>query len=730
MALIHIEPVPPRCTPGAVLAFVCSAAKLDGREVGKIALVARGATVEVPDAKAAGAVAALDGATFGPKPVRARFAGKHDFTDADHFGNLSRLLDLEAKAEQEEARRRAQAEEGSPLGDGATLTRLALCDAEFGLGGRLLLTFARKTPGELLPPSRLGPGSPVVLSQTNVNRRVPSYRGVVYDRDAGTVGVAIDPPDDELPDDATWRIDLSPDEVSRLRQQDALRRAAAAAGDRLAELRAVLLGEREPEFSDRESGDGSRESGKPPPTPNPDSGPPTPDKLNPPQREAVEFALAAKDVAIIHGPPGTGKTTTVVEVIRRAVARGDTVLACAPSNHAVDHLLVKLLAAGELPVRLGHPARVLPELRGRAIDILAEKHPDARQARKVARDAFSLFRQADKWTRAKPEPGEKAALRREARTLLAEARELESRAVERVLDDARVVSATLTGLDSQLLGKRRFDVAVIDEACQSTEPANWVPLLRAGRLVLAGDHCQLPPTILSPEAAERGLAVSLMERLVARFGPGASRLLTVQHRMHAAIMAFSNAEFYGGRLEAHEAVAGHRLCDLPGVAAEALTETPVQFIDTAGAGYDEELEEDTGSRRNVQETALAVKKVRALLAAGVGPELIGVITPYRAQVRLLRERLADVSGLEIDSVDGFQGREKEAVVVSLVRSNPEGEIGFLADTRRTNVAFTRARRKLLVIGDSATLANDAFYGRMLAHFEETGATSSVWEEPD
>jgi superfamily I DNA and/or RNA helicase len=166
------------------------------------------------------------------------------------------------------------------------------------------------------------------------------------------------------------------------------------------------------------------------------------------------------------------------------------------------------------------------------------------------------------------------------------------------------------------------------------------------------------------------------------------------------------------------------------VSAEPLTETPVQFIDTAGAGYDEELEEDTGSRRNVQEAALAAKKVRALLAAGVGAQQIGVVTPYRAQVRLLRERLSDVDGLEIDSVDGFQGREKEAIVVSLVRSNPEGEIGFLADTRRTNVALTRARRKLLVIGDSATLANDEFYGRMLAHFETAGATTSVWEEPE
>ena len=751
MAVIHIDPVPPRCSPGSILAFVCTGANLDGKHVGKIAFVGRGASVEVPDGKAAAVVAALDGRPFSDRPVRVRFAGKAEFTDADHFAHLSRLLDLEAKAEQEEARRRAQAEAGSPVTDGTTLTALTLRDAEFGLGGRLLLTFSRKTQTEALPPTRLQPGSPVVLNQTNVNRRVPSYRGVVFDRDATTIGVAIDPPDDELPDEATWRLDLSADEVSRLRQQDALRRAAAATGDRLADLRAVLLGEREPGFETPTPLALLEED----PTPLPrGEGQKTPDErlsvssfwlplpsqgrgrgglgssLNPPQQDAVAFALSAKDFAIIHGPPGTGKTTTVVEFVRQAVARGDRVLACAPSNHAVDNLLDKLLAVDELPVRLGHPARVQPDLRARALDILAEKHPDARQARKIAKEAFALFRQAKKWTRARPEPGARRDLRQEARALLAEVRRLEALAVERVLDDARVICATLTGLDSELLGQRRFDVAVIDEACQSTEPANWLPLLRANKVILAGDHCQLPPTVISPEAAEQGLSVSLMERLVARFGPAVSRLLTVQHRMHADIMSFSNAEFYGGQLVAHESVATHRLCDLDGVRSEPLTETAVQFIDTAGAGYDEELEEDTGSRRNVQEAGLAARKVRQLLEAGVLATDIGLITPYRAHVRRLRELLATVPELEIDSVDGFQGREKEAIVVSLVRSNPEGEIGFLADTRRTNVALTRARRKLIVIGDSATLANDAFYQRMLTHFESAGAYSSVWEEAE
>jgi hypothetical protein len=707
MTAIHIEPVPPRCSPGVVLAFICDRAAVDRRAVGKIAFIGRGATVEVAEEKAAAIVRALDGATLQEWPVRVRFAGKADFTEADRFAKLSKLLDLEAEAEEREARERAKA--GRDRGDGGTLTALTLVNDDYGLGGRLLLTFARTNRNEPLPPNRLTPGSPVVLTQCKVARGF-SCRGVVFDRTEPTIGVAIEPPDDDLPDDAVWRIDLSPDEVSRLRQQDALRRAAAADGDRLAELRAVLLGERLPEWAE--------------------APPPAESSLNESQREAIEFALAAKDVAIIHGPPGTGKTTTVAELIRRAVARGDRVLACAASNHAVDNLLEKLLRLGESPVRLGHPARVQADLRDRALDLLAEKHPDARQARKVIREASALFRSADRWTRAKPAPGEKAEMRREARALLGEARKLEALAIERILDDAPIVCATLTGLDSEVLGRRRFDLAVIDEACQSTEPANWLPLLRADRLILAGDHCQLPPTVVSPQAAAGGLGVSLMERLVARFGPGIARMLTVQYRMHAAIMGFSSAEFYNGELIADASVEGHRLCELPGVRSEPLTALPVQFIDTAGASYDEELEEDTESRFNPQEAGLVVRKVRALLEAGLRPEQIAVIAPYSAQVRLLRDRLTDVTGLEIDSVDGFQGREKEAVVISLVRSNPEGDIGFLADVRRTNVALTRARRKLLVIGDSATLANHEFYQCMLTHFESIGAMTSVWEEPD
>ncbi|HVC93354.1 MAG TPA: IGHMBP2 family helicase [Pirellulales bacterium] len=626
----------------------------------------------------------------------------------DHFLRFARLLELEGRAEAERLLRRGRrlsAAEAERTGN--ALIDLVIADEDAGLGGRYLLQFVKRRRAPL-PWTRLGVGSPVLLSPEAAEAS-GCTRGVICERNEQFVRVALAELPDDLAEHETWRVDLARDEIAGQRQRNALQRARVARGNRLAELRQVFLGERPPTFGplrDEEPLDGA---------------------LNAVQREAVRFALSARDLALIHGPPGTGKTTTVVELIRRAVRRGQKVLACAPSNVAVDNMLERLLAADERAVRLGHPARVLPELRAHTLDLLVEEHRDVQLANKLVKQALALFRMAGRYTRAKPEPGARRQTREEARSLLADARRLENQAVAQILDTAHVVCATTTGLDDELLCERRFDLAVIDEACQATEPNSWVPLLRADRVVLAGDHCQLPPTVLSGDAAAQGFGVSLFERLMEQFGSATSRRLSVQYRMHAAIMEFSSREFYDAALTADPAVATHRLADLPGVAACALTETPIEFVDTAGAGYDEETEPDGESRFNPQEAVLVAGRVEALVACGVSAEAIAVIAPYSAQVRLLRERLS-LPGLEIDSVDGFQGREKEAIVISLVRSNAAGEIGFLSDIRRMNVALTRARRKLIVIGDSATLSSDAFYRRLLDYFEELGAYRTVWEE--
>jgi superfamily I DNA and/or RNA helicase len=683
---------------------------LDRKRVGRIEFRGPAAIVEVPDGWQARLLKALDGQMFGDRRVRARIAADRAVASGaeDHFARLSRLLDMESQVEAQRAAQ--QAKKLSPAEaekTGNSLIDLVVADEDAGLGGRFIVQLMRRSRGPL-GWTRLDAGSPVVLSP-HKDRVELSYRGVVCQRSEAMIAVAIDGLLDELWEHDSWRVDIAFDEVSTQRQRAALEQARVLRGDRAAILRDVLLGQRQPEFGvDRAVGalDSS---------------------LNEVQLDAVQFALSARDVGLIHGPPGTGKTTTVVEVIRQAIRHGRKVLACAPSNLAVDNLFERLLGFGERVVRLGHPARVLPELREHTLDLLVEQHRDVRLARKLVKQAMGLFREARRQRRTAPKPGERKQLRDDARSLLADARKMELQAVESILGSAAVICATTTGIDSQLLGPRRFDLVVIDEACQSTEPGCWSPLLRGDRLVLAGDHCQLPPTVVSPEAAADGFGVSLFERLVNHYGPGIVRRLTVQYRMHQAIMDFSSQELYDGQLEAHVSVREHRLCDLPGVAASPITEWPLEFIDTAGAGYDEELEPDGESRMNRQEAALVARKVRELIDAGISTRDIAVISPYGAQVRLLREQL-DVAGLEIDSVDGFQGREKEAVAISLVRSNSKGEIGFLADIRRMNVAMTRARRKLLIVGDSTTLGGHPFYSRLLEHCEGLGAYRTVWEE--
>lgn len=608
---------------------------------------------------------------------------------------------MESTAEAERlAQRRRLAASGDPERRGETLLDLVIADHQIGLGGHYLLTLVKRNRDMPMPWHRLRVGSPVVMSDAD-DPDQPAYQGVVSGRRATSIEVALD----EWPDGDRFQLDLSADEVTRHRQRAALQSAQQARG-RQAELRRVLLGDRLPRF---------------------DAQPEVEFRalLNPSQQEAVRFALAARDVAILHGPPGTGKTTTVVEFIRHAVARGQKVLACAPSNPAVDNLLERLIAADVRVVRIGHPARVQADLQSHTLDALVQQDEAMRVVTGMMRDAERLYQKASRHTRARPARGAKQDLRREARQLQKDARQYEQSIIRNVLRQADCICATATA-DLEILNAFDFDLTVIDEACQSTEPGCWIPLLRADRLVLAGDHCQLPPTVLSDQAAREGFDVSLMQRLVQTYGDAVTRRLDVQYRMHSQIMQFSSQQFYDGQLIADPTVREHLLADLPQVQSDPLTCCAVAFLDTAGAGWEEQLEPEGLSRRNVHEAQLVLQTVGRLVDAGLAPRDIAVIAPYAAQVRLLRDQ-AEHAELEIDTVDGFQGREKEAVVISLVRSNQMGEIGFLGDTRRMNVALTRARRKLIVIGDSATLAAHPFYADLLQYIESIGAYQTVWE---
>jgi superfamily I DNA and/or RNA helicase len=566
---------------------------------------------------------------------------------------------------------------------------------EAALAGRSLVTYGR--PGRPLGASRIGVGA-LVRVELRRERRDDAPAGVVARRSRDRVAVAFDEPPPGWATAGRVSLELVPSPVTWERLSAGLRRVASAEGKR---WHAALSGEA-PRFLSRAPG------------------PVLSSSLAPEQEAALDLADRALDVALVHGPPGTGKTTVLVEAIRRAVARGEKVLAAAPSNLAADNLLERLVAAGVDGVRVGHPARVVPALLARTLEARVEGHEAVLIAAELVDEALSLRRDARK-RREKRGPGRWSEARdseRRARELLAEARRLEDRAERDVLDRALVVVATLTGVDAPVLSGRRFALAAIDEATQAVEPAAILALLRADRAVLAGDHLQLPPTIISAAAAAGGLGVSLFERLAAAHGEAVMVTLLEQRRMNEAIMRFPSQAMYGGRLRAHPSVAGWKI-----------DEEPLLFVDTAGAGFEDGTPEGSDSRHNEGEAALVAREVERILALGVAPGDVAVISPYDAQVQRLRQVLAArvEEGLEVDSVDGFQGREKDAVVVSLVRSNDLGEVGFLSDVRRMNVAITRARKKLVVVGDSATVARHPFYESFVRHAQETGGWRSAWD---
>jgi superfamily I DNA and/or RNA helicase len=695
---VRVENLPP-LTKGKLLALTCERSGIAGKDVGRIELEGSQATLEVPDRSAARVVSALDASEIDGRRVRARLVGDAaqavpPLPDAKKpFERLRWLLEREREAEWarfEGELRTASGEEREERG--SALLDLSVADTDGGLLGRTIVRLSRKSGA--LPPTRIGPGDVVRVSRRDpLDAENPS--GVVTERTANRIAVAFD---DELPgwvESGLVRLDRIGDEVTFRRTREALDDLEAAEG-RPAELRALIFGKETPRFE---------AEGRPLD--------PFDQDLNEPQRAAVALALRARDLALIHGPPGTGKTRTVVEVIRQAIKRGEKVLAVAPSNHAVDNLVERLAAAGERVVRTGHPARVSPAIRELTLEAQVEKVPSREIARGLWREAFALRAKLGK-RRERGKETEREE-RDEMRRLFQDAREQDQVALRHVLDGARVVCATAAGAGSETLKARRFDLVVLDEASQATLPLALVALARGSKVVLAGDHKQLPPTVLSPEAVQHGLARSPLEDAFERF-PEAGTLLTVQYRMHERIMAFPSAQLYEGKLVAHASNAARTFGGLE----------PLVFWDTAGMGHDEQFLEGSPSARNPGEAALVAARARALLALGLPPGELAVIAPYEAQVRLLRD-LIEEPGVEVDTVDGFQGREKEAVIVSLVRSNQDGTVGFLADVRRMNVALTRARSRLEVVGDGATVSNHPFYAAFVEATQQADAWRSGFE---
>ena len=483
------------------------------------------------------------------------------------------------------------------------------------------------------------------------------------------------------------------DETSYRTMFEALADVLRAKGNRLAELRGILL-------STQKAGQRELYPVRFP-------------WLNPTQESAVNKVLCARDVAIVHGPPGTGKTTTLVEAIYETLHREPQVLVCAQSNTAVDWISEKLVDRGVSVLRIGNPSRVNDKMLSFTYERRFESHPAYTELWALRKELRALQGRARKGSFE-----EREGVRSRISRLRERATALEIQINADLFDSAHVIASTLVSSNHRLMHGRHFGTLFIDEAAQALEAACWIAIRRADRVVLAGDHCQLPPTIKCVDAARGGLERTLMER-VAKGKPEAVSLLRIQYRMHEDIMRFPSQWFYHGLLEAAPEVRHRGILDL---------DTPIDWIDTTGRDFKEQFVGETFGRINRDEADLLLQELEAYIRRIGGQRILderidfGIISPYKAQVQYLRARIRGNAALRpyrdlmtVNTVDGFQGQERDVIFISLVRANEDGQIGFLGDLRRMNVAITRARMKLVILGEAETLGRHPFYRELLTY---------------
>ena len=616
---------------------------------------------------------------------------------------------------------------------GLTWYPVTITKEDIGFGGKLVLELERPAGQQGLHLFQFNKNASLFGAAPAHSSGQPTLNGVVTSvrRNKLLLTTTKEQLPDWVQDGGRLGIDLTFDEVSYREMDHALGEVIGARGNRLAELRDVLLGAQQARFRAPHADDLFY-----------------PSPLNDSQLAAVRHVITAQDVAIIHGPPGTGKTTTLVQAILETIRRERRVLVCAPSNTAVDLLTERLAERSVNVIRIGNPSRVSDLLLEHTLDAQVMAHPSYSKMRAMRQTADQYRETASQPLRnfGYEERQQRRLLREQAQQLFQQADDLERHITEQVLESVQIITCTLVGASNRNIRHLSFDTVFIDEAAQALEPGCWIPIARGQRVILAGDHHQLPPTVKSEKAAREGLRETLFEKCIKR-QPATARMLNLQYRMHHKIMEFSSERFYDGQLQAHQSV---RDAGLDAYDLAFAPDLPVEFLDTAGFGFLEITIPESRSTANPEEADLLLQRLCQLLEPydpavheqtnhEQGPLTIGVIAPYRAQINYLKDAIEENEKLNsllqhrmlsVGTVDSFQGQERDIIAISLTRSNHSREIGFLSDIRRMNVGMTRARRKLLLVGDSSTLSSHPFFKELLTYVQRIGGYRTAWEMAD
>lgn len=599
--------------------------------------------------------------------------------------------------------------------NGVTWYPVIISNTEIGIGEYLSIELERTSNHN--EPHQFTGGKPAALFSA-IDASATPLNGTI--KVIGPNKVRLQLTVDELPDwceDGKLGLNLLFDETGYKEMDIALDKVIHSRNNRLAELRDIIYAKKKATFSTLNS---------------------TLDLngLNASQNKAVQKIIAAQDIAIVHGPPGTGKTTTLVQAIKQILKTEKQVLVCSASNTAVDLMTEKLHHENISVVRLGNPARISEEVLMNTLDAKMMAHPSYKELKNYRKTAEEYFRMAGKYKRTfgREEREQRQLLYQEAKKIVAEARVLEDYIQHEQFANASVIACTLVVAAGRMLRDKQFSTVLIDEAAQALEPMCWIPISRSNRVIFAGDHFQLPPTVKSKLAEAGGLKETLFERCMQL--ENCSVLLDVQYRMHEHIMNFSNEQFYEGKLKADELVKKRVLSS---DSEFVVLTTSLNFIDTAGCGFDEQLNPESLSISNPEEAVLLMKHLTLLLQHYTQNNSskkisVGIISPYKEQVQYITQLLDANDDLKqlsskitVKTIDGFQGQERDIIYISLVRSNENKDIGFLSDIRRMNVAMTRAKKKLVIMGNSATLANNDFYKKLIDYAESVNGYTSAWE---